>query len=210
MFCKTYFVLISRWKKIKVIIPAGTIYISLVYEYIRTWNSSFNFSIFIFEQLLGSPEDSDLGFLRSENAQRYIKQLPHVPKQPFSQKFPGVSPVAIDLAGRMLVFDPAKRISGETGCSCTLSSLIIYSSRCWLVVFYGYSWGSAESSIFVKSPWDQRGAYLPFSLCVRFWTIVLKWRGHKGANIGGVSQVQPRIVTASVFLGFYGFLFVLV
>lgn len=66
------------------------------------------------EQLLGSPEDSDLGFLRSDNARRYIKQLPHLHKQPFSQKFPGVSPVAIDLAERMLVFDPAKRMTGGT------------------------------------------------------------------------------------------------
>lgn len=64
-------------------------------------------------ELLGSPEDSDLGFLRSDNARRYIKQLPHVHKQPFSQKFPGVSPVAIDLAERMLVFDPAKRMTVE-------------------------------------------------------------------------------------------------
>ncbi|XP_044483753.1 mitogen-activated protein kinase homolog NTF6-like [Mangifera indica] len=64
-------------------------------------------------ELLGSPDDSDLGFLRSDNARKYVKQLPHVPKQPFSQKFPSVSPLAIDLAGKMLVFDPAKRITVE-------------------------------------------------------------------------------------------------
>ncbi|KAL0460254.1 UNVERIFIED_CONTAM: Mitogen-activated protein kinaseNTF6 [Sesamum latifolium] len=67
----------------------------------------------LINELLGSPEDSDLGFLRSENARRYVKQLPHVPKQPLSQKFPDVSPVAIDLAEKMLVFDPAKRISAK-------------------------------------------------------------------------------------------------
>ena len=65
------------------------------------------------KKLLGSPEDSDLGFLRSENARKYVKQLPRVPKQPFSQKFPDVSPIAIDLAERMLVFDPSKRITGK-------------------------------------------------------------------------------------------------
>ncbi|XP_042501944.1 mitogen-activated protein kinase homolog NTF6-like [Macadamia integrifolia] len=62
-------------------------------------------------ELLGTPEDSDLGFLRSDNARKYVKQLPPVPKQPFSQKFPNVSPAAIDLAERMLVFDPSKRIT---------------------------------------------------------------------------------------------------
>lgn len=64
-------------------------------------------------ELLGSPDDSDLEFLRSDNARRYVKQLPHRPKQPFSVKFPNVSPVAIDLAERMLVFDPSKRITIE-------------------------------------------------------------------------------------------------
>lgn len=68
----------------------------------------------IIEQLLGSPEDSDLGFLRSDNARKYVKQLPYAPKQDFFQKFPDMSPVAIDLAERMLVFDPAKRITGMT------------------------------------------------------------------------------------------------
>ncbi|GMI92074.1 hypothetical protein like AT1G07880 [Hibiscus trionum] len=62
-------------------------------------------------QLLGSPEDSDLGFLRSDNARKYVKQLPLFPKQPFAEKFPDVSPVAIDLAEKMLVFDPSKRIT---------------------------------------------------------------------------------------------------
>ncbi|PSR90004.1 Mitogen-activated protein kinase [Actinidia chinensis var. chinensis] len=68
-------------------------------------------------ELLGSPEDSDLGFLRSENARKYVKQLPRVPKQPFSHKFPDVSPIAIDLAERMLVFDPSKRITVEEALS---------------------------------------------------------------------------------------------
>lgn len=64
-------------------------------------------------ELLGSPDDSDLGFLRNDNAKKYVKRLPTVPKQSFSDMFPDASPVAIDLAERMLVFDPAKRISVE-------------------------------------------------------------------------------------------------
>ncbi|KAK4370385.1 hypothetical protein RND71_009860 [Anisodus tanguticus] len=38
---------------------------------------------------------------------------PSVPKQPFSEHFPDVSPLALDLAERMLVFGPAKRITVE-------------------------------------------------------------------------------------------------
>ncbi|XP_021278374.1 mitogen-activated protein kinase homolog NTF6 [Herrania umbratica] len=62
-------------------------------------------------ELVGSPEDSDLGFLRSDNARKYVRQLPRFPKRPFAEKFPDVSPVAIDLAEKMLVFDPSKRIT---------------------------------------------------------------------------------------------------
>ncbi|XP_073056809.1 mitogen-activated protein kinase homolog NTF6-like isoform X3 [Primulina eburnea] len=66
----------------------------------------------LINELLGSPEDPDLGFLRNDNARKYVKQLPHVPKQPLSKKFPEVSLVAIDLVEKLLVFDPAKRITG--------------------------------------------------------------------------------------------------
>nr|DAD26036.1 TPA_asm: hypothetical protein HUJ06_027504 [Nelumbo nucifera] len=64
-------------------------------------------------EMIGSPDDSDLGFLRSDNARKRVKQLPRVPKQPFSQKFPDMSPLAIDLAERMLVFYPSKRITAD-------------------------------------------------------------------------------------------------
>ncbi|CAJ2654301.1 mitogen-activated protein kinase homolog NTF6-like [Trifolium pratense] len=64
-------------------------------------------------ELLGSPNEEDLGFLRSDNAKKYVKQLPHVDKQPFSQRFPDISPLAIDLTEKMLVFDPSKRITVE-------------------------------------------------------------------------------------------------
>lgn len=62
-------------------------------------------------ELLGSPEESDLGFIKSDNAKKYVKQLQQVPKQSFSQKFPNMSLVAIDLVEKMLVFDPSKRIT---------------------------------------------------------------------------------------------------
>ncbi|KAL5169462.1 Mitogen-activated protein kinase NTF6 [Glycine soja] len=66
------------------------------------------------KQLLGSPNDSDLGFLRSDNAKKYVKQLPHVEKQSFAERFPDMSPLAIDLAEKMLVFDPSKRITDNS------------------------------------------------------------------------------------------------
>ncbi|KAK6163252.1 hypothetical protein DH2020_000116 [Rehmannia glutinosa] len=65
------------------------------------------------ELLLNCSEYTAAIDMWSDNARKYVKQLPHMPKQPFSQKFPDVSPVAIDLAERMLVFDPAKRITVE-------------------------------------------------------------------------------------------------
>ncbi|KAK8944807.1 Mitogen-activated protein kinase 2 [Platanthera zijinensis] len=62
-------------------------------------------------KLIGSPDDSSLGFLRSDNARRYVRQLPHYPKQQFSSRFPTISPGAQDLLERMLVFDPSRRIT---------------------------------------------------------------------------------------------------
>ncbi|CAL5433168.1 unnamed protein product [Camellia sinensis] len=75
-------------------------------------------------ELLGSPNDTCLGFLRSDNARRYVKQLPRYPKQQFSARFPNMSPLAIDLLEKMLVFDPTKRITvDEALCHPYLSSL---------------------------------------------------------------------------------------
>lgn len=64
------------------------------------------------EKLIGSPDDASLGFLRSNNARRYVRQLPQYPKQQFSAKFQNAAPGALDLLERMLVFDPSRRITG--------------------------------------------------------------------------------------------------
>ncbi|MBA0736978.1 hypothetical protein Gogos_010462 [Gossypium gossypioides] len=66
---------------------------------------------FSLEQLIGSPDDSSLGFLRSDNARRYVRQLPQNPRQNFSSRFPNMSPGAIDLLEKMLIFDPHRRIT---------------------------------------------------------------------------------------------------
>nr|GMD36439.1 mitogen-activated protein kinase homolog MMK2 [Ipomoea batatas] len=62
-------------------------------------------------ELIGSPDDASLGFLRSDNARRYVRQLPQYPRQQFSARFPNSSPGAVDLLERMLVFDPSRRIT---------------------------------------------------------------------------------------------------
>lgn len=68
-------------------------------------------SIFV-EQLIGSPDDSSLGFLRSDNARRYVRQLPQYAKKDFSVGFPNMSAGAVDLLEKMLIFDPNRRITG--------------------------------------------------------------------------------------------------
>ncbi|KAH9719430.1 mitogen-activated protein kinase 4 [Citrus sinensis] len=64
-------------------------------------------------ELIGSPDDASLGFLRSDNARRYVRQLPRCRKQQFATRFPNKSSGAVDLLEKMLVFDPNKRITVE-------------------------------------------------------------------------------------------------
>ncbi|KAK3227875.1 hypothetical protein Dsin_007737 [Dipteronia sinensis] len=75
-------------------------------------------------ELIGSPDDASLGFLRSNNARRYVRQLPQCRKQQFATRFPNMSRGAIDLLEKMLVFDPNKRITvDEALCHPYFSSL---------------------------------------------------------------------------------------
>ncbi|XP_028072796.1 mitogen-activated protein kinase homolog MMK2-like [Camellia sinensis] len=62
-------------------------------------------------ELIGLPDDASLGFLRSDNARRYVRQLPQYSRQQFSARFPNMSPAAVDLLEKMLVFDPNRRIT---------------------------------------------------------------------------------------------------
>ncbi|XP_042510787.1 mitogen-activated protein kinase 3-like [Macadamia integrifolia] len=64
-------------------------------------------------ELLGTPNESELGFVRNEDARRFIRQLSPHPRQPFAQIFPHVHPDAIDLIEKMLTFDPNRRITVE-------------------------------------------------------------------------------------------------
>ncbi|KAG6761122.1 hypothetical protein POTOM_034317 [Populus tomentosa] len=64
-------------------------------------------------ELLGKPTESDLGFVRNEDARRYIQQLDSHPRRSLAELFPLVHPLAIDLVDKMLTFDPTKRITVE-------------------------------------------------------------------------------------------------
>jgi serine/threonine protein kinase len=50
---------------------------------------------------------------RNEQAQDYIRSLPYKPGIPFNQLYPQANPVALDLLGKLLSFDPTERISVE-------------------------------------------------------------------------------------------------
>ncbi|GMI93036.1 MAP kinase 6 [Hibiscus trionum] len=63
-------------------------------------------------ELVGTPSEAEMEFL-NENAKKCIRQLPVYPRQSFAKKFPNAHSLAIDLAEKMLTFDPRLRISVE-------------------------------------------------------------------------------------------------
>jgi serine/threonine protein kinase len=60
---------------------------------------------------LGSPTEADMHFIKSEKARRFMKNLPVRDKIPWSQLYPKANPQALDLLDKLLIFDPAKRIT---------------------------------------------------------------------------------------------------
>ncbi|CAE6473100.1 unnamed protein product [Rhizoctonia solani] len=66
---------------------------------------------------LGTPSEDTLRRVGSPRAQDYIRSLPIKPRIPFQTLYPGANPQALDLLGKLLAFDPAKRISCEQALS---------------------------------------------------------------------------------------------
>lgn len=64
-------------------------------------------------KIIGTPSESELGFVSSEKAKRYMMSLPRSERVNFQELWPEANPIAIDLLNRMLTFDPSKRITVE-------------------------------------------------------------------------------------------------
>ena len=60
--------------------------------------------------ILGTPSRDDMSFIANEPARKYVRSLPKRTKQAWGSLFPKANPVALDLLGKMLVFNPEKRI----------------------------------------------------------------------------------------------------
>ena len=63
--------------------------------------------------VLGTPNADEISFIENEQAKKYIKNLPKRNRQQFTILFPKANPVALDMLGKMLVFNPNKRATVE-------------------------------------------------------------------------------------------------
>lgn len=59
--------------------------------------------------ILGTPTKAELAFIGNELAVKFVRSLPKRNKQSWSTLFPKSNPVALDLLGKMLNFNPLKR-----------------------------------------------------------------------------------------------------
>lgn len=139
--------------------------------------------LFSFKKLIGSPDDASLGFLRSDNARRYMRQLPQYPRQDFRSRFRNMSDGAVDLLERMLVFDPSRRITGMWSFPMQLISIGFTIN---LTPFLSYSWWGSASSLLGFSSWYQWRTYLPDTFQLWFWATIIYWSTYKRTHLEGV------------------------
>jgi mitogen-activated protein kinase 1/3 len=59
--------------------------------------------------VLGTPKNDDLEFITKSEAREFLMKLVKRTKQTWSSLFPNSNPVALDLLGKMLTFNPKKR-----------------------------------------------------------------------------------------------------
>lgn len=67
----------------------------------------------IISEKLGKLPESELDFVTSDKAKRFMRKLPSKPPVPLKQQFPSASDDALDLLRRMLSVHPKKRITVE-------------------------------------------------------------------------------------------------
>ena len=63
--------------------------------------------------VLGSPSEADLEFITDEKIKNFVLRLAKRSKQSFNLMFSNANPVALDLLGKMLTFNPNKRYTVE-------------------------------------------------------------------------------------------------
>lgn len=59
--------------------------------------------------VLGTPKGEDLDFITKQEAREFLMKLAKRTKQTWTSLFPNSNPVALDLLGKMLMFNPKKR-----------------------------------------------------------------------------------------------------
>ena len=68
-------------------------------------------------QILGSPSEQDLCFIKNKGSKAYLTMMPSVPKTPWENIFPCANPNVLDILERMLKFNPNNRITAEQALS---------------------------------------------------------------------------------------------
>jgi len=59
--------------------------------------------------IIGTPEEEDMGFMKTKGALDHMKKLPQREKRAWEELFPNADPQALHLLDKMLTFDPEKR-----------------------------------------------------------------------------------------------------